>query len=51
MAHDSWYKLIGLRNIISHGYETIDFDQIWQIVTVELPLFADTIEKAADALP
>lgn len=43
---DSWYKMIGLRNIIAHGYITIDFDIIWQIVTEELPPFADSIETA-----
>lgn len=26
---DSWHKLIGLRNVISHGYREIDFDIIW----------------------
>jgi len=26
--HESWHKLIGLRNIISHGYREIDFDII-----------------------
>ena len=48
MAHDSWNKLIGLRNIISHGYEAIDFAEIWQIVTEELPAFASTIEAVID---
>jgi uncharacterized protein with HEPN domain len=47
VALDSWYKLIGLRNIIAHGYITIDFDIIWQIVTEELPPFAYSIESAA----
>lgn len=48
MAHDSWHKLIGLRNVISHGYEGIDHDEIWQIVTVELPSFAATINALID---
>jgi len=43
MADDSWHKLIGLRNTISHGYHFIDPEQIWQIVTEELPDFAATI--------
>ena len=43
MADDSWHKLIGLRNIISHGYHLIDPEQIWQTVTEELPDFAATI--------
>lgn len=47
-AHDSWHKLIGLRNVISHGYEAIDHEEIWQIVTVELPRFRATIEAHVD---
>lgn len=48
-AVDSWYKLIGLRNIISHGYTTIEFERIWQIIDEELPSFATTIDAAVAA--
>ncbi len=51
VAHHSWYKLIGLRNIISHGYEIIDFDEIWQIITEELPRFSESIASATETLP
>lgn len=47
-AQDSWHKLIGLRNIISHGYHTIDHEQIWQIVTEELPAFAASLDEYPD---
>lgn len=47
-AQDSWYKLIGLRNIISHGYHTIDHEQIWQIVTEELPRFRESLDAYPD---
>jgi uncharacterized protein with HEPN domain len=43
-ALDTWFRLIGLRNIISHGYHLIDAEQIWQIVKEELPEYAATIE-------
>lgn len=45
-AADSWHKMIGLRNIISHGYIAIDFERIWQIITEELPAFAVTVDAA-----
>lgn len=48
VAHHSWYKLIGLRNNISHGYEIIDFDEIWQIITEELPRFSESIAAASE---
>ncbi len=44
-APDSWHKLIGLRNVISHGYEGIEYELIWQILTTELPKFAVTVEQ------
>lgn len=44
---DSWHKLIGLRNIISHGYREIDFTIIWDIVSLKLPAFAKHIQQVA----
>ncbi len=38
-------KLIGLRNIISHGYREIDFEIIWEVVDHQLTAFADQITK------
>jgi uncharacterized protein with HEPN domain len=43
MAHDSWLQLIGLRNVISHGYHTIKPKIVWRIVTDELPIFAQSL--------
>lgn len=48
VAADSWNQLIGLRNIISHGYHQLQPEQIWQIVTEELPAFATSIDAVAD---
>jgi len=28
-----WPQLIGLRNRLIHGYDQVDFDILWQIVT------------------
>ncbi len=48
---DSWHKLAGLRNVISHSYEVIDPDVIWTIVSQHLQPFRATIEAALDELP
>lgn len=37
VAPEAWYQIIGLRNIISHGYETIDFERIWERIAYGLP--------------
>ncbi len=42
---DEWHKLIGLRNIISHGYREIDFEIIWDIVTHKLGTFTTEITR------
>lgn len=31
-------RIIGLRNIMAHGYDAVDDDVVWQVVTQKLPL-------------
>jgi uncharacterized protein with HEPN domain len=31
-----WTQIIGLRNRLIHGYDSIDFDILWQIVSEDL---------------
>ncbi|CAN5798600.1 DUF86 domain-containing protein [soil metagenome] len=45
-APDTWHEVIGLRNIIAHGYEIIEAEEIWQIIADgELLEFASTIKR------
>jgi uncharacterized protein with HEPN domain len=32
-----WQKLVGLRNVLIHGYNGIDMDIVWDIVEERLP--------------
>jgi len=48
VADRTWYQIIGLRNIISHGYETIDQERIWQIVNTQLPALATSLHALAE---
>ena len=32
-----WPAIVGLRNRLIHGYDNIDHDIVWQIVTTDLP--------------
>jgi len=38
-AHPSipWKQIVGTRNRLVHGYDAIDLDVLWRIVSVELP--------------
>ena len=32
-----WASIVGLRNRLVHAYDDVDYDIVWQIVTVDLP--------------
>ena len=32
-----WLQIVSLRNRLIHGYDSVDFDILWQIVTSDLP--------------
>ncbi len=38
-------KIIDLRNYVAHGYDIVDNDTIWVIVTKHLPLLKAEVEK------
>ncbi|HEV7505085.1 MAG TPA: HepT-like ribonuclease domain-containing protein [Thermoanaerobaculia bacterium] len=40
-----WSQLISLRNRLIHGYDQVDFDILWQIVTRDLPALESELEK------
>ncbi len=33
-----WSKIIGMRNRLTHGYDSIDFDVLWDTVQLDLPV-------------
>jgi len=40
-----WRKIIGLRNIISHAYFSLELDVIWDIVQTKIPPLQDAIQQ------
>jgi uncharacterized protein with HEPN domain len=38
-----WPKIIGMRNVLVHGYFDIDTDIVWQAVTNDVPLLKPAI--------
>lgn len=40
-----WQQIIGLRNRLIHGYDAVDFDILWQIVTIDLPQLVSVLKE------
>jgi len=40
-----WPQIVGLRNRLVHGYDSVDLDILWQIVTSDLPPLIASIES------
>ena len=44
-AEIPWGQISGLRNRLAHGYDSINFDILWQVLTVDLPALIVMLEK------
>ena len=40
-----WLEMIGARNRLIHGYDSVDFDILWVIITRDLPLIIHKLEE------
>jgi uncharacterized protein with HEPN domain len=38
-----WREIIGTRNRLTHGYDAVDCDILWEILTADFPAVADLI--------
>ena len=46
-----WQQIVGLRNRLIHGYDNVDFDILWEIVTRDLPPLIAELERILAAKP
>ncbi len=46
-----WHQIVSLRNRLIHGYDEVDFDILWQIVTRDLPGLIKALEKHVGGKP
>ena len=40
-----WREIIGMRSMITHGYDQIDDDELWQVIERDLPDLTRKLEK------
>ena len=40
-----WAQIVGLRNRLIHGYDSVDFEILWQIINHDLPPLIDALER------
>jgi uncharacterized protein with HEPN domain len=45
-----WREAITTRNRLSHGYDTVDLDQLWDTVMHDLPPLVAALERALSEL-
>ena len=43
-----WAEIVGLRNRLIHGYDSVDLDVIWRIIEHDLPALVRELETNAD---
>lgn len=43
-----WPEIVSLRNRLIHGYDSVDFDILWQVVRVDLPPLIVALEGALE---
>jgi uncharacterized protein with HEPN domain len=44
-AEIPWAAIVGMRNRLIHGYDVIDYDVLWDTVTVDLPPLIKALER------
>ncbi len=45
----AWAQIIGLRNRLIHGYDTVDLDRLWQVMTTDLPALTTALDRILEA--
>ena len=40
-----WQTVVGARNRVIHGYDSVNYDVVWHIITVEFPRLIESLER------
>ena len=45
-----WNQIKGLRNIYAHDYERVDFEEVWKILSQDIPELKEKLQKILEVL-
>ena len=40
-----WRRIVGLRNVVVHNYDEVDYARHWHVIQHDLPRLIDELEK------
>jgi uncharacterized protein with HEPN domain len=40
-----WHKIVGMRNVLIHEYDSIDLDRVWETIKKDIPELQDYINS------
>lgn len=43
--HTPWPQIVAMRNRLVHGYDKVDYDRVWKVVTEEMPPLIDQLSR------
>ncbi|MGD1849350.1 MAG: DUF86 domain-containing protein [Cyanophyceae cyanobacterium] len=43
-----WKEIIGMRNLVAHDYDSVDLDEIWKVISTDLPELLDYIQPLVE---
>jgi uncharacterized protein with HEPN domain len=46
-----WSSVIGQRNFIAHQYDDVNLEQLWSVVTLDIPILIAQLEPLIPPLP
>ena len=46
-----WSSVIGQRNVIAHQYDDVNLEQLWSVVTLDIPILIAQLEPLIPPLP